>query len=439
VASARLGFAETSAPSGESAWLPPFLQGRVHLLSPDSGTKVVVVEDHRAPLLFLQLQFPGGTSSAFIRRHPAAYAAFTRRARARNFTQEAEELAIEIHPYLTSSKTVLSASFLKEDLGTATHLLRELLYDRDGVAPPAERRRWNPVAIQSVTSPASDLRQRAYGLFCPKVPSRRPLNPAPVPQTSAKEDPFFNRDRQLRFSGRILGVAGDITAPEAEEIIAALRLPPTVAPDPGEARTTTLAKRPQNSAAESEVTCLKPNANSWEFRRPQLTQVYFAFARVAPARNEPDYVRLVLAGEVLRKRLYDNFSQTGDTYVISAGGSFGRRPGFYSIYSFTKTERAGQFEQKLRQYVQHFGEEGITEQELTQAIQSLRTRQLFSMRRPEDILDGLMADVGSGGPIGGSYAVLAQLSQITLAEVNTFVHKFYQTPDFVMVKLVPSG
>lgn len=399
---------------------------------PDGGTTLVLVEDHRAPLVHLVMEFPVGSWSPWARRvHLEEAFAIQLYDPQGKLRARADELAMEIGLSVGDRQSSIEASFLKEDLPAALDLVRDVLRNRD--FDPSELGRWGRqrklLWLASLKQPFFVVVQAVHReLFAPGDPRRIPWEePDPVSRNLGAL--ARARDIAVGLPGRVIGFAGDLTGEEAERAAAGL-LPPLVSEPP---RDLEVRFAPVRAAAERRDETV---------RLPRLTQVYLAYARESLPWTDPDYPAFVVADHVLGGHFYSRLYEAlrhegGETYASWTQSRGDVIVGAYGLGTFTRAPNAARTEEKLRQVLERLHEKGITEEEREAAIGYLRGRRAMDKQSPEAILRRWLSERRLGLPEGFSDRLPDLAAQVSLEEINRFIARWYDPARFFMVRAVP--
>ncbi len=402
--------------------------------SVDAGTLAVLVEDHRAPIVEVDVQFPVGGWSAWAHDSHAEEAWSIQMWDSQGALRaRADQLATDIGMYMSSRESVAGASCRKDDLPEVLKLVREILSNRDFDRAELGRRKksreidWEA----SLKNPQFVMEQTVARLiFAPDDPRRRPYEPPEKLETDVAKL-AATRDAIIRLPGRVIGFAGDLTRAEAEQLARDL-LPPAAdrAPEGAAPHLPALQPRSQRGA-EKEVAL------------PRLTQVYLAYARDSLTLQDPDKPAEMIADHVLGGHFYSRLYEAlrheeGDTYGTGTEDTGGElAPGAYAAWTFTKTQNAAHTDQKLREVVKVLHDSGITEEERAAAAGYLLGRRAFERQSPGQVLNEFMWEHWRGLPRGFRDQLAEKAAATALQDINAFIRKFYDPAQFTMVKLVP--
>jgi predicted Zn-dependent peptidase len=395
------------------------------------GTRLVLVEDRRTPLVVLRLELPAGRWSPWVRESGLDIAFETLLSDpARRLRQRADDLAVEIVLETGERHATLEATFLEEDLEPALALVRDVLRHEDlDRAEIVRRRRTDRLEWQSAMKLPEQLgvRTAAARVFARDDPRRlaweRPGSPA-VDLADLRQA----RDTLLALPGRALGAAGAVDRAGLERAAAALLVAPLAAP-PGQEAGLAPALDP---AAPVTV------------ELPKLTQVSFVYARATLSWTDPRYPAFLVADHVLAGHFYSRVlsalrHEGGETY-----GAWSRRtgdtvPGLYTLVTFTRVDNAEHAEAKLREVLRTFHEGGITEDERQRAIGFLAGRRAFDRQSPAQRLARHMEERRLGLAAGFVDALAERAAATSLEAIQALIREHYAPAAFQLVRVVPAG
>jgi predicted Zn-dependent peptidase len=396
----------------------------------DAGTQGVLVEDHRAPLVTVTIEFPVGTWSPWAREHDAADAfAFQDDDPERALRRRADALAATITLGMGDRSATLRLRCLKPDLEATLVLAKDVLanrrYDEHELKRAMRERKilWRG----NETDVAFRMAQAtARLLFAPNDPRRLPFEKlAPVETNVAKL--IATRDAMIRWPGRVIGFAGDVTRAEAERAASGL-LPEPVAAIPDDARPRFDALTPADA---------RPRAQDVAMRN--LTQVYLELVRGSLPWNDPRSPAFLVADHVLGGHFYSRLyvalrHEAGDTYGAGTTDHGDVVPDAYAVSTYTRAENAAAIEAKLRAVMTLFRDQGITEEERRTAISYLRGNRAFSRQSSGQILGRWLTERRLGLEPGFLDEQVERASTLSLEEINAFIRDFYGPAQFTMVR-----
>ena len=401
--------------------------------SVDAGTTGLLVEDHRAPLVTVQLRFPAGTWSPWAEQSGADLA-FRIQSRDPTGTlrQRADRLAAPIGLSVAPRWSTLSVTCLKEDLPAVLQLVRDVLANRDFDRAELARRRqatdleWKA----SLKQPRfMGLQAGARMLYGPDDPRRKAYE-APDDPLSDPVKLATARDTLVRLPGRSIGFAGALTADEAQQFAATILPPPLTEAPAGRAPALTAPQAPGSRPREIDL----PMA--------RLTQVYFGYGREGLSLLDPAEPASVIADHALgghfNSRLMTTLRQEGgDTYGAGVVDLGGIDPGLYALATFTRTGNAAAVETKLRDVLARLHRDGLTEEERALAAGNAVGSRAALRETPQQVLYTAMDEHSLDLPNGFFDARAARAAALTLEQVNDFVRRFYDPAGFTMIRARP--
>ncbi len=398
-----------------------------------AGTTVALVEDHRAPLVDLVLEFPAGTWCPWARRvHAEEAVEILLHDPAGKLRARADRLAADVRVGMGERSSHLRAAFLKRDFQEVAALIREIVsnrdFDRRELARSSKQR---DLAWKSALKDPFFRRDQALAriLFASGDPRRQSVEKPQRFETSA-ERLAGARDALVRLPRRIIAFAGDLTREEAEPLAESL-LPTTDPVDPPGLEPDLL---PLADAASRPREVTVP--------LPRLTQVYLAYGREGLPVTDPDYPAFLVADHALGGNFYSRLSvalrhEGGETYGASTSGSRDVVARPYALETYTRVANAAVAERKLRDVLRVFREKGITEDERAAAVGFLEGRLAFGRQAPAQILGRFREETSLGLPPGYLDGLVARASRLTLDEINGFITRWFEPSRFSMVRVAP--
>jgi predicted Zn-dependent peptidase len=408
---------------------------RLHEWEVSPGTTGVLVEDHRVPLVALRIELPAGDWMPWFRQHHAGDAFEIQQYDPDgSLRKRSDVLAAELQLASEARASILELSCRTSELEAALELVRDVLSNRD--FDRRELERWKAerrVAWQSsLKDPQFVLdRHAAELLFREGDPRRRPWQRPDPPQADVAQL-LRSRDALVRLPGRIIGFAGDLAADEARALAAGLL--PAVDPERPEGLTTRLEPIVPRAERPDAVTP----------RLPRLTQTYFAWVRESVALTDPDYPASLIADHVLgghfNSRLMVALRHAGgETYHADVETRVGLEPGSYALTTFTRTGNAAATEAKLRDVLERFHADGISEAEREMAAGFLTGSRAFARQAPAQHLDEYLWERRLGLPRGFKDEMARRAAGLPLAEINEFIRRFHDPARFTMLRLEAAG
>jgi zinc protease len=399
----------------------------------DAGTDGALVEDHRAPVVSVTIEFPVGTFSPWTRAHHAQEAfSYQDDDPGRSLRTRADALAASIDLGMGRRSASLSVRCLKGDLDATLALVKEILANT-GYDVHELKRAKHEQAIEwrgNETDVAFRMGQAAArNLFARDDPRRLPYEkPEPVETDGIKL--VATRDQLIRFPGRLIGFAGDLTLDEAKRAAEGL-LPAAVAALPPEMAPQLRAINPPSSRAKEHDIAMR-----------KLTQVYLARGRDSLPWNDPRRPAFLIADHVLGGHFYSRLyvalrHEAGDTYGAGTSDRGDVVAGTYAATTFTRAENAKAIEGKLRAVMTLFHEKGITEEERAAAVSYLRGHRAIARQSAGQVLGRFMTERRLGLAPGFLDEQIEQASLLSLDEINAFIREFYDPAQFSMLRAVP--
>jgi zinc protease len=414
------------------ATLPAAAGGAVQEWRVDEGTTGLLVEDRRAPVVSLRLEFAAGTWSPWVRENDAG-TAFERQLQDSKgeLRRRADRLAADLALSSGERSSSLDLTCNKEDLPAALELVRDVLSGRDLDRKEIARlRQAKKIDWQSALKNPRFVLQQAGArlLFREDDPRRRPYE-KPKPPGSDLDDLLAARDALVRLPGRVVGFAGDLSLDEARQLAQGLLPSAGGAPAGAQPALGPIApadRRPRNLTV-------------W---LPRLTQVYFMYGRESLGWRDPDYAASRIADHALGGHFYSRLMvalrhESGDTYGAGVLDLGELDPGAYAIRTFTRTDNAEATEGRIREVLAKFHAEGITEEERALAAGNALGRRAFAKQSPGQILFTVMRERRHGLPYGFFDRQAEEAASLPLEEVNAFIRRFYDPARFTMLTLRP--
>jgi predicted Zn-dependent peptidase len=405
----------------------------IEVVELDPATTLVVLEDHRAPVVEVRVEFPVGRWSPWAREHHAAEAfAIQLEDSERALLRRADSLAVGLQAWMGARSATVSASCLRDDLPGALELIHDVLQSRD--FNEAELKRWRKQqrigrAAQEKTPEFRRAQAVARLLYAPEDPRRRPYESLERIETRARRLVAV-RDTIVRLPGRTVALAGDVTLDEAARLVDGL-LPAA------------LDERPRGLAPDLMPLAARPgSAETVVVRLARLTQAYFALARDAPGWLDDDAPAFLVANHVLGGHFFSRLyvalrHEEGETYGASARSTSSIEPGALTLTTFTKAEGAAATEKKLRDVLARFHAGGITEEERAAAAGNLLGRRPFARETPGQVLDRFLTERRLGLPAGFFDRRAERAAALDLEEINEFIGRWYDPRDFSMIRVEP--
>ena len=398
----------------------------------DEATQGALVEDHRAPVVEIAIEFPAGTWSPWVRAHHGEEAfSFQDDDPVRSLRKRADALAASIDLDMGNRSASLKIRCLKADLGATLSLAHEILSNTRYDPHELKRaRRQQSIEWRGHETDVSFriAQETARSLFAPDDP-RRLAYEKPEPVGTDVAELVASRDVLIRLPGRIIGFAGDLTLEEARHAAdGLLPAPLSAAPD---------GIQPAFSALTPPASRAK--AHSVEIRR--LTQVYFALMRDSLPWNDPRRPEFLVADHVLGGHFYSRLyvalrHEAGDTYGAGTRERGDVVVGSYAATTFTRAENAEVIEAKLREVIARLQKEGIKENERAAAISYLRGHRAFDRQSAGQILRRFLTERRLGLAPGYLDELIERAGAASLDDINSYIRDYFDPARFSMIRAV---
>jgi len=399
----------------------------------ETGDRLVLVEDHRVPLVTVVVMLPAGNLSQHWHRRQCEYAwelqpSFVKGKLDYHAVSLATVLQLDTYDW----QSVLRAEFFKEDLEQGLDIVRKLFSNRRKEAvlalDDAMQHHWQELE----KSPRFVLERTAARLVAKRGDPRRALyeRPMPIERTTA----FWEkrRDLLLRLPGRMVGFAGDLTPEEAREAAAGL-LPEL--------------RRRKPADPDGQLAPLLPAGErkpERELRMPGLSQVFLGLVRDGPSLGDPDYPAFMVADHVLAGHSYARLAQAlrhegGDVYTVFSMGGQQAAPSPYLIRTQTSLARAQAVEELALATLRELQAQGISAEERQAALMALKGRALRQEQAPDQVLLAHMFELEEGVPRATSAVHRQRAAELSLEEINGYIERFFDPAAFSIVRVVPEA
>jgi zinc protease len=399
-----------------------------------NGLTVLVIEDHRLPLVSLQYNISAAGPIFEPANLPGLASATAQMLRegtkTRNSVQIAEEIAqlgasVSASSSFGSSATVISASGLSDNFEKWFTITNDLLLNPSFPAEELNRfkSRLKPQIAQQRTSSSflsNEMFSRTvYGnhpasIVSPTIESIDAL----TPEILAK----WHREHYAPQNA-ILGFIGDVRAtelkPKLEKWLAEWKksdLKEVLPPNP----------RPVSSSRVILV------------NRPNSVQTRIMLGNISIDRRDPDYVPLTVTNQVIgggaAARLFLNLrEQKGYTYGVYSSFSALKYPGPWRAYGDVRTEVTGPAMDEFFREIQRIRDEIVPESELGDAKRSLVASFALSLEDPEQLLGYAIIQKIYGFPADYWDAYPAKIMAVTPVDVQNAARKYINPANIQIV------
>jgi len=390
----------------------------VHQEPAPGGGTLLVVEDHRVPLVWITLAFPVGTRNDFWYHEDLDWFwDFALRA-------PDDSPAVAVSPFAALDVSGVHVTTHRADLPETLASVRELLANDLGKhAIKGYRGYMSRSWRQRARSPSFLLEQALARAFYRESDPRRLPYEAPRFKVKHTDNLVRARSRLFATGGWVLALAGDVTASDARDFAEGIIPDASIFP-PGSRPVPEVAPLPlSKGAAPVVVACAG------------TTEVLHALSRPGLAASDPAAHLAIIADHVVVRTLESLLRKgRGDSYVVSTDGLLAAYPDVYSLRSTVSPAGAVAHGEAIREALARFAAEGISATQLEQAKKRLHLGTLRDTESPSDRAWSLIA--GRFRHLGAD-DLESRLSGADLGDVNAFIQRFYDPASFVRVAVGP--
>lgn len=401
-----------------------------------NGLTVLIIEDHRAPYINMQL-YIGGAGALFEPANQAGLAATTAQmlregTKSRNSLQIAEEIdrlgaSISAGSSFGSPDAVLSASGLTDNfdewLGIAVDMLLHPSFPADELEKLKQRQR---IQLREQRSSANFLLSERFNRAVYRNHPAANVSATPESIDLLSREAMLNWHRE-RYAPQdaILGVAGDVSA---KDLIAKLekRL---AGWKKGEVKRT-WPRAPMPASARKVFLVDRPNS----------VQTTVSLGNIAIDRRSPDYLAMVVMNDVIgggvSSRLFLNLrEEKGYTYGVYSDFSATRYPGPWRAGGNMRTEVTEGALTEFFHEIRRIREEKVPADELEASKRSIAASFALSLEQPTRVLNFAITNKIYGLPADYWDTYPARIMAITADDVQRVARK-YLDPDALQVVAV---
>jgi len=401
-----------------------------------NGLTVLIIEDHRAPFVSLQLQI-GGAGGLFEPTAMVGLAGVTAQmlregTKSKNSIQLAEEIdrlgaSISASSSFGSSDTVLSASGLSDNfddwMGIAFEVLLQPSFAADELEKLKQRLR---VQLREQRSNANFLLSERFNRA---VYGEHPA--ANVSVTAESLDRLtqdalrkWHRERYAPQNS-ILGIAGDV---RAKELIA--KLEKRLA---GWKKSDLIPALPRNPQAASA-------RKVFLVHRPNSVQTTVSMGNIAIDRRSPDYMPMIVMNDVIgggaSARLFLNLrEEKGYTYGVYSDFTALRYPGPWRAGGNMRTDVTEGALVEFFNEIRRIRDEKVPAAELEESKRSIVASFALSLEQPSRVLGFAITSKLYGLPADYWDSYAAKIAAVTVADVQRVARK-YLDPDNIQIAAV---
>lgn len=374
----------TQASEAEQIELPP-----THQQTLDNGLNVVVLEQHKLPIVQFELRVGTG-GSARDPQGKSGLASFvaqmltegTENRSGDEIAQQIDFVGGQLNASASTDYATVNARVLRQNLDVGLELLADVvLHPTFPSSNMATVRRQLVGNVRSSKDNPRALVDRRFRdmLFGPGHPLGRVSTESSINAISQSDLREFH-DTSYRPNVATLVIAGDVTPSE---------MMPRVREAFGDWQ--------RASVPELELdTPATPESNDALFvHKPDQTQVQIALGEPGFAVANDDYLAMrvanyVLGGGAFSSRLVQALrSEAGQTYSVSSQYASYRFPGYFKLSTFTRNDQLQSSLQIVMDELSQFRSEGLTEDELNAAKGHLAGSYVLGL----ETLSGLASEV----------------------------------------------
>jgi zinc protease len=401
-----------------------------------NGLTVLILEDHRAPYINMQLHI-GGAGALFEPADLTGLANVTAQmlregTKSRTSVQIAEEIdrlgaSLSAGSSFGSPDVVLSASGLSDNFDAWFALAADVLLNPSFPADELEKlKQRQRVQLREQRSAAGFLlNERFNRVVYGEHPAAR-VSPTQESLDALSQEALIKWHRE-RYAPQdaILGIAGDV---RAKDLIA--KLEKRLA---GWKKSEIKQVWPSNPAPATARKVLLVN-------RPNSVQTTVALGNIAIDRRSPDYMPMVVMNEVIgggaSSRLFLNLrEEKGYTYGVYSDFSALRYPGPWRAGGNMRTEVTEGALVEFLSEIRRIREEIVPREELEERKRSIAASFALSLEQPTRVLNFAITQKQYGLPADYWDTYAARTMAVTAEEVQRVARK-YLNPDTLQLVAV---
>lgn len=409
--------------------LPPVTQKQLA-----NGLKLLVIERHEQPIVYLDMMLPGGSMLEAPGKSGAAdlmTSLLTKGTKTRSAEEIAElvdGMGARLSAYSAGEYFNFYGRFLARDFQVALDLFADATLN--STFPKQELQKEKPRSEGGVRSNRDSpdylaFQHLFYLVHGYQHPRGRPTSLVTL-QSITRDDVVQLYNRGFRPNGAILAVTGDVdpavVIPQLEKAFAAW------------------------PRAEEEISFPEPPARFKGQKRlivdkPDLTQSTVAVAHLGIGKAHPEHIPLVLGNWVLggggtNSRLMQNLRKKGGkTYNAGSQLVAGRTAGPFVAYTFTRNQETRTTLVLLLDELKKAQRTGITQEELNAAKNKIAGSYMLTLQPPSGVADQLILAEFYGQGIDWVRNYRKNFTQPSLDQVNQALNKNLD-PDNLAVVVV---
>ena len=402
----------------------------------DNGLRVLVLEDHRVPIVSMELSISGAGpiyEPAELMGLAGMTARMLREGTTSRSNQEILEEVARLGATLSSSsrfgsaQTSVRASGLSRNLEEWFDVVRDVLLHPTFPESEFERlRQQDKVALRQQRTAAGFLAGERYyaAVFGDHPAATRSASEESLDAMGTESIAQWHRERYAPQNS-FLSIAGDV---DAEEIIS--RLDEWLAEWE---RTDYVEELPANPTPPTVKKIFVVD-------RPNSAQTTIYMGNLALDRRDPDYIPLTVMNNVLgggaASRLFINLrEEKGYTYGAYSSFSALKYPGAWTAYADVRTEVTDGAMMEFLNEIRRIREESVPETELEEVKRSIVARFALSLERPASLLSYSTIREIYGFPADYWDTYPARIMEVTPEIVQRMAEK-YLDPDALQIVAV---
>ena len=386
--------------------------------------RLVAVEDHRVPLVWVRVLFPIGSHSSWAVENslellwPAVV----------HGGMGTRSSSAEVEAWVGPNTCGVDLLFLTSEQEAITREFRGIL-DSDFSEVRVSEKILRQTSRWVTREPFWLLQAELARLFYDRRDPRRIATQRPGSGTFTSYSLQDIRDRVLRLDGRILGMAGDLDRVQVKQLSEDL-----------------LGGWPsRQQAASSRETAIRPLLDP--STRPASTEVLvrggeevvLGWARAGLSLADPQAPAALVAEEALSRRLERLLrGERGDTYVVHSQGLLAREPRVYALITSTAPGRALAHSDAMRAALEQVAEQGLDTETIEQARSRILAQAVLRTHAPYEVLAEHMTRLlYKDQP--DLLALLERAKTVPAEDVDRFARSFYDPEAMTAVRVVPRG
>ena len=386
-----------------------------------NGLSVYVLEDHRFPAARFSLIVRAGSlyePKPGVAEFTAAMLTEGTATRAYlELAAETENIGASLNAGAGAATTTISASGLSESTDILLALMRDALLHPAFPTARLDRLKYLSTSqlAQQRTNPAFLIADLAARVYYGGTPYARPSATEEQINAVTTDDLKSFYSAYYKPNGAIMGVTGDVDAK-------ALR---------GKLETLFADWKPGTDTAKLPTADFKPSESTkvYLIDRPGSAQTVLQFGNLSVRQNDPDYIPLVVANQILgggsSGRLFQNIRERkGYTYGAYSALSASQWPGTWGASASVRTPVTQPAVQEFFYEFNRLQEEPISESELARAKRSLIGGFARTLESPEGILARTLDRIQNSLPAEYWDTYPARVEAVTPADVQRVARKY---------------